>query len=117
MSGIIPFFVSEFLISLNSIEFISTFKKLEIYNNVISLAPQDWSKPTARNDRLEGELFTSVQSGINFDKYEDIPVEATGNDAPGCIDSVSFIWTLLTCIKLIIINLFAIFLHKRGQCF
>lgn len=35
------------------------------------------------------ELFTSVQSGINFDKYEDIPVEATGSNAPDGIETVS----------------------------
>jgi len=52
-----------------------------------SRAPEDWSKPLPRNDRLESELFTSAKSGINFDRYEDIPVEATGSDAPGCIES------------------------------
>lgn len=50
-------------------------------------APEDWSKPLPRNERLENELFTSVKSGINFDKYEDIPVEATGNNAPKHIES------------------------------
>jgi len=52
-----------------------------------SYAASDWSKPTPRNERLEGELFTAVHSGINFDKYEDIPVEATGKDAPKNIES------------------------------
>jgi len=50
-------------------------------------APEDWSKPLPRNDRLESELFTSAKSGINFDRYEDIPVEATGADAPSSIES------------------------------
>jgi len=49
--------------------------------------PEDWSKPLPRNERLESELFTSAQSGINFDRYEDIPVEATGNDAPSGIET------------------------------
>lgn len=49
--------------------------------------PEDWSKPMPRNDRLESELFSSNQSGINFDKYEDIPVEVTGNDPPKSISS------------------------------
>lgn len=41
-----------------------------------------------RNTRLEKELFgdatdTSKQhTGINFEKYDDIPVEATGADVP-----------------------------------
>jgi len=42
----------------------------------------DWSRPLARDERLEGELFETGNSGINFEKYEDIPVEATGNDVP-----------------------------------
>ncbi|KZT43103.1 DEAD-domain-containing protein [Sistotremastrum suecicum HHB10207 ss-3] len=44
--------------------------------------------PAARNPRLEKELFGEVgdpskqQTGINFEKYDDIPVEATGADVP-----------------------------------
>ncbi|RKP13519.1 P-loop containing nucleoside triphosphate hydrolase protein [Piptocephalis cylindrospora] len=44
--------------------------------------------PAARNARLERELFglpddkDRQQTGINFDKYQDIPVEATGTDVP-----------------------------------
>ncbi|WFD43865.1 RNA helicase [Malassezia psittaci] len=44
--------------------------------------------PGPRNERLERELFgeandgNSQGTGINFDKYSDIPVEATGNDVP-----------------------------------
>ena len=49
--------------------------------------PDDWTKPLARNDRLEQELFSGGSSGINFDKYEDIPVEATGTDVPKNIES------------------------------
>ncbi|XP_042875802.1 ATP-dependent RNA helicase DDX3X-like isoform X9 [Penaeus japonicus] len=51
----------------------------------------DWSQPLARNEVLEAELFNNVgpstNSGINFDKYDDIPVEATGEDIPACINS------------------------------
>ena len=37
------------------------------------------------------ELFggTQAPSGINFDRYEDIPVEATGSDVPSGIEDVS----------------------------
>lgn len=35
------------------------------------------------------ELFGPGNSGINFEKYEDIPVEATGEDCPKHIDTVS----------------------------
>lgn len=44
--------------------------------------------PGARNARLEKELYgeidasTTQRSGINFEKYDDIPVEATGTDVP-----------------------------------
>jgi ATP-dependent RNA helicase DDX3X len=42
-----------------------------------------------RSDVIERELFQSGNSGINFDKYDDIPVEATGNDVPEPITSFS----------------------------
>ncbi|ORX79700.1 DEAD-domain-containing protein [Basidiobolus meristosporus CBS 931.73] len=51
--------------------------------------------PGSKNAALEQELFGSpddkdrLSSGINFEKYEDIPVEATGNDVPGPIESFS----------------------------
>ncbi len=38
------------------------------------------------------ELFGGATSGINFDKYEDIPVEATGEDCPQPIGGVSFVF-------------------------
>ncbi|KAI9227299.1 MAG: P-loop containing nucleoside triphosphate hydrolase protein [Piptocephalis tieghemiana] len=44
--------------------------------------------PAARHARLERELFglpddkDRQHTGINFDKYQDIPVEATGTDVP-----------------------------------
>ncbi|XP_063733998.1 ATP-dependent RNA helicase DDX3X-like isoform X2 [Eleginops maclovinus] len=47
----------------------------------------DWAKPTARNERLEHELFSGSNTGINFEKYDDIPVEATGQNCPHHIES------------------------------
>ncbi|XP_024141753.1 DEAD-box helicase 3 X-linked a isoform X4 [Oryzias melastigma] len=47
----------------------------------------DWSKPTAPNERLEHELFSASNTGINFEKYDDIPVEATGSNCPPHIES------------------------------
>uniref|UniRef100_A0A7N6C2K0 RNA helicase n=1 Tax=Anabas testudineus TaxID=64144 RepID=A0A7N6C2K0_ANATE len=46
----------------------------------------DWSKPTAPNERLERELFSGSNTGINFEKYDDIPVEATGTSCPKHIE-------------------------------
>ncbi|MEE6515046.1 hypothetical protein FKM82_023541 [Ascaphus truei] len=46
----------------------------------------DWSKPLAANDRVEQELFAGGNTGINFEKYDDIPVEATGNNCPPHIE-------------------------------
>ncbi|XP_041352656.1 ATP-dependent RNA helicase DDX3X-like isoform X3 [Gigantopelta aegis] len=48
---------------------------------------EDWSIPLPRNERLELELFGNGNTGINFDKYEDIPVEASGENAPNNIES------------------------------
>ncbi|CCK71566.1 putative DEAD-box ATP-dependent RNA helicase DBP1 KNAG_0H01520 [Huiozyma naganishii CBS 8797] len=55
-----------------------------------------WSKgkhfPGARNERLELELFgpkdgtASQHSGINFDNYDDIPVDASGTEVPDPIE-------------------------------
>ncbi|CAI9616403.1 unnamed protein product [Staurois parvus] len=47
----------------------------------------DWSKPLAPNDRVEQELFSGSNTGINFEKYDDIPVEATGTNCPPHIES------------------------------
>lgn len=47
----------------------------------------DWTTPLARDERLELELFGSGNTGINFSKYEDIPVEATGDQVPPHITS------------------------------
>ncbi|KAL3121609.1 hypothetical protein niasHT_008738 [Heterodera trifolii] len=46
-----------------------------------------WENRGPRDERLEAELFTGVNSGINFDKYEEIPVEATGVECPPPIQS------------------------------
>uniref|UniRef100_A0A3B3RJR0 RNA helicase n=1 Tax=Paramormyrops kingsleyae TaxID=1676925 RepID=A0A3B3RJR0_9TELE len=48
---------------------------------------EDWSKPMAPNERLEHELFSGSNTGINFEKYDDIPVEATGTNCPPHIES------------------------------
>ncbi|XP_016350928.1 DEAD-box helicase 3 X-linked a isoform X10 [Sinocyclocheilus anshuiensis] len=48
---------------------------------------EDWSKPLPPNERLEQELFSASNTGINFEKYDDIPVEATGTNSPGHIES------------------------------
>lgn len=37
------------------------------------------------------ELFSGGNTGINFEKYDDIPVEATGNNCPPHIESVSIL--------------------------
>lgn len=54
-------------------------------------ANDDWTSPLPRNERMEAELFTGGHgpSGINFDRYEDIPVEATGSDVPNGIEDFS----------------------------
>jgi ATP-dependent RNA helicase DDX3X len=48
---------------------------------------EDWSKPMAADERLERELFHATPTGINFDTYDDIPVEATGENVPSPIKS------------------------------
>lgn len=54
----------------------------------------DWTIPLPRDERLEIELFGTGNTGINFSKYEDIPVEATGNEVPPHITSVSHLFLL-----------------------
>ena len=51
---------------------------------------QNWQEQTPPDHQLEQELFSGMNSGINFDKYEEIPVEATGKDCPAPISHVSF---------------------------
>lgn len=59
------------------------------YNNNNSHASyyEDWSKALDKDERLEKELFNSTPTGINFDTYDDIPVEATGENVPDAISS------------------------------
>lgn len=40
---------------------------------------------------LSRELYGISNTGINFEKYEDIPVEATGDDCPTHISTVSIL--------------------------
>ena len=47
----------------------------------------DWNRPLARNEELERELFNQIPTGINFESYEDIPVEVSGDRAPGSIQT------------------------------
>uniref|UniRef100_A0A2I3SY43 RNA helicase n=1 Tax=Pan troglodytes TaxID=9598 RepID=A0A2I3SY43_PANTR len=47
----------------------------------------DWSKPLPPSERLEQELFSGGNTGINFEKYDDIPVEATGSNCPPHIEN------------------------------
>ncbi|XP_017784641.1 PREDICTED: ATP-dependent RNA helicase bel [Nicrophorus vespilloides] len=47
----------------------------------------DWTVPLPRDERVELELFGTGNTGINFNKYEDIPVEATGEKVPTHIAS------------------------------
>uniref|UniRef100_A0A0K8TQY4 RNA helicase n=1 Tax=Tabanus bromius TaxID=304241 RepID=A0A0K8TQY4_TABBR len=47
----------------------------------------DFTVLQARDESLEQELFGTDNTGINFSKYEDIPVEATGTQVPDHITS------------------------------
>uniref|UniRef100_A0AC34QUS6 RNA helicase n=1 Tax=Panagrolaimus sp. JU765 TaxID=591449 RepID=A0AC34QUS6_9BILA len=49
--------------------------------------PAAWQRQDPPDLNLESELFSGMNSGINFDKYEDIPVEATGEFCPAPISS------------------------------
>lgn len=42
------------------------------------------------------QLFHQGHTGINFEKYEDIPVEATGEDCPEQISNVSCVNCIIT---------------------
>ncbi|VDN06439.1 unnamed protein product [Thelazia callipaeda] len=53
-------------------------------DSVPERSPQ-WTEQLPRDELLESELFAGMNSGINFDKYEEIPVEATGQDCPSPI--------------------------------
>jgi len=43
---------------------------------------------TTNADICFRDLFGDGGTGINFNKYEDIPVEATGEDVPAHIENV-----------------------------
>ena len=47
----------------------------------------DWTRMLPANPNRERDLFGSGHTGINFSKYEDIPVEATGVDCPPNVES------------------------------
>lgn len=55
------------------------------YNNGGGNYYEDWSKALDKDERLEKELFHATPTGINFDTYDDIPVEATGENVPASI--------------------------------
>src|SRR4051812_25154409 len=48
----------------------------------------NWELQGPVDKRIEAELFSSANSGINFDKYEGIPVEASGQNVPPPITHV-----------------------------
>lgn len=54
-----------------------------------NLLQNDWTIPLPRDERQELDLFGTGNTGINFSKYEDIPVEASGDRVPDFITSVS----------------------------
>ncbi|CAJ0915740.1 unnamed protein product, partial [Mesorhabditis belari] len=41
-----------------------------------------WSQQLPRDESSEQELFSGMNSGINFNSYDEIPVEATGENVP-----------------------------------
>ncbi|XP_027206310.1 ATP-dependent RNA helicase bel [Dermatophagoides pteronyssinus] len=49
----------------------------------------DWTVPLPPNEEYEKHLFSGVHTGINFEKYEDIPVKVTGEYCPQPIESFS----------------------------
>ena len=59
-----------------------------VLNAVLCSCARSWFNVAQRDQRVEAQLFGAQLSGINFDKYEDIPVEASGNDCPQPIESV-----------------------------
>lgn len=52
---------------------------------------ESWSALQPRDEKLEAELFAGQLSGINFDKYDDIPVSTSGENVPQPVDD------FLTC--------------------
>ncbi|OQV12590.1 putative ATP-dependent RNA helicase Pl10 [Hypsibius exemplaris] len=54
-------------------------------NNRSDISADDWGLPLPRDEVMERALFVNANTGINFDKYEDIQVEVSGRDAPAPI--------------------------------
>ena len=50
----------------------------------------EWTERGPRDERFEAKLFANVNSGINLDKYEEIPVEATGDNVHPPISTVRY---------------------------
>jgi ATP-dependent RNA helicase DDX3X len=72
-------------------------------NQSNSFETGDWTLLEPVNEELQRTLFGGGHSGINFDKYEDIPVEASGTEVPDHIDSfddISFTEIIKSNIKL-----------------
>ena len=65
-------------------------------------AGDDWTQLLPPNQRTEAQLFASSNTGINFDKYEDIPVEVTGNNPTKGIENVSCFLTLKNHVNFLI---------------
>lgn len=74
----------------------SSYQRRPRYYNNRSFQPRGFSYDTQRSDierslhvnvSLEHELFDGqeVEKGINFDQYENIPVEVSGCDVPPCV--------------------------------
>jgi len=64
---------------------------------------------TLANLLFSRELFAASNTGINFEKYDDIPVEATGGNCPPHIDSVSIFTSTyrfkMAILKMVVLNL------------
>lgn len=72
-------------------------------SNANSFDNGDWTQLEPVNEEIERLLFGGGHSGINFDKYEDIPVDASGADVPNNIDTfedICFTEIIQTNIKL-----------------
>lgn len=64
----------------------------------------DWTKALERDEALEHKLFGAphagrTSSGINFEKYEDIPVDVSGNDPPPPIDTFNDCGTICELLR------------------
>ncbi|CAI2305612.1 unnamed protein product [Caenorhabditis sp. 36 PRJEB53466] len=57
------------------------------YNNKFSSGAETTGWGGATGEYTESNLFHRTDSGINFDKYENIPVEVSGEAAPTAIES------------------------------